>query len=261
MGFRRTRGNGNEPTLGGKRAVRLSGMEPALSREFMPLYGRFRVKGLEAPSVVGRRRPLVVLAECDYGIAELAYLIGDSNGYDVRLVEDGDQALGAVRALQPNLLVVSMRLPVVDGLEVIQQVRSDRDQLICHIPILVMDVQHDRRLVLSAFEAGADDYLEMPYELPVMLRSWRRVTGSSLRPSPLTALLNEDRTIRRVAISYLLEVQPEGLAFGLGELLWQPDPLVRALVRWALLRLGTDEAHAVLEERTRPAGSGMDAYG
>ncbi len=225
-------------------------MEPGLSREFGPLYGRFRLEGYEAPSVMGRRKPLVVLAELDDSVAELADLLGASNGYDVRRTDDGERAVDLIRALDPNLLVLSLRLPGMDGLEVIRRVRRHPDPLVQRIPILVMDVQHGEQAVMSAFRSGADDYLSMPYDLPVMLRSWRRVAAACLRPAPLTALLNEDAMVRQVALTFLLRRRPDGLVGGLGELLWQPDPTVRAAVRWALKRLGTPDAQAMLDRET-----------
>jgi CheY-like chemotaxis protein len=221
-------------------------MEPALSRTFGPLYGRFQIAGLEAPAVEGRRRPLVVLAEFDAGILQLTGMLADSNGYDVRTTDDGMQAYAMVRALHPDLLVVGHRLFGISGLDVVRRVRNCHDLLIERTPVLVMDVRHGTRAVLDAFRSGADDYLEIPNELNTLLRTWRRVTGDPHRPAPLAALLNEDDLIRRAALTYLLESQPTGLEKGLGELLWLPDPEMRATIRWALHRIGTAEARALL---------------
>ena len=242
--------SGQEPELGGRHSLRQTGMEPALSREFGPLYGRFRLEGLEAPPVEGRRRPLVVLADYDDSTAELAHLLADSNGYEVRRTDNGREAWGLVRALEPNMLVVNIRLPGINGLDLIQRVRSAVEETVSRTPILIMDARYGRQALLAAFKSGADDYLEMPYEVPVMLRCWHRVVKGPLRPPPLTALLNEDAMIRQVALSYLLEARPSGLEVGLGELLWQPDPVIRSAAQWALRWLGTEEALAVLE-RTR----------
>lgn len=237
---------GLEPRLGGRAALRITGMEPALSREFGPLYGRFRVRGLEAPDVVGRRRPLVILAEHDPDTANLIWLLADSNGYDVKVTHDGLEASRLVESCQPNLLVLNIRLSLLDGYEVIRSIRQSPDERIRAMPILLMDVHHRPRDVLAAFWAGVDDYLEMPYDIPVMLRCWRRVTAMCRRPSPLTALDNEDVMIQQVALAYLLERRPEGLITGLADFLWQPDPTMYTAVRWALRQLGTHEALSAL---------------
>lgn|SRR5574341_649171 len=237
-----------EPQLGGQRALHLSGMEPALSREFGPLYGRFRVEGLEAPPVMGRRRPLTVLADYDPDTAQLIHLLADSNGYEVRHSDDGLEAWRLARSLEPDLMVVGIRLTGIDGFEVIKRIRSDPNPTLRRVPLLVMDVRHRQQDVWAAFTYGADDYLEMPYDVPVMLRCWRRVLSSVRRPSPLTALHNEDAMIQQVALCYLLDVRPEGLVAGLGDLMWHQDSAMRASARWALRQLGTDEALAVLEQ-------------
>lgn len=251
---RRTRDlNGSEPALGGDHAAHLTGMEPALSRQFGPLYGRFRVRGLEAPSVTSRRRALVVFGEYDADTAQLIQLLVDSNGYEVRASADGLETLRLTQSLRPDLVVVNIRLAGVDGLRVIQAIRHDADDGLRCSPILVMDVQRRQQVILAAFEAGADDYLELPYDVPVLLRCWRRVTGAVRRPSPLTALQNEDVMIQQIALSFLLEMRPDGLVDGLIDLLAFPDPTIQIAVRWALRRLGSDEALAALQTcSTRP---------
>jgi CheY-like chemotaxis protein len=141
-----------------------------------------------------------------------------------------------------------MFLPTLDGAEVMRRVRSDANPVVARVPILVMDVRHWHQSVLMAFRSGADDYLTMPYEVQDLLRCWQRVAGGVRRPSPLTALLNADVTIRQTAIAYLLEMRPEGIIDGLRELLQHPDPVVRGEAHWALSRLGTPEALAALRQ-------------
>lgn len=242
--------SGREPRLGGVHQVRTTGHEPALGHDFRPLYGPVRIPGFEAPQVIGRRRPLVLLAECDDDTAELAAFLGESNGYDVRRIADGAEAWRMARVIEPNLLVLNIRLPHIGGLEIIQRIRQHHDKLISSIPVLVMDVHHRHQDVFAAFISGADDYLEKPYhDIRLLLRSWQRVLGNVRRPAPLTAMLNEDGLIRQVALSCLLRFRPQGLVAGLGELLWQPEPDIHAAVRWALARLDTPEAREILAQR------------
>ena len=240
MNQRRIGPNGREPRLGDDRyGQHLTGLEPALGRGFGPLYGRFRLVGFEAPPVVGRRCPLVVLAELDDSAAELGRPLAASHGSDGRRTDNGLEAWRLARVLEPNLLVIDSFLPSLDGFEVIRRVRADLNPLVSRMPILVMDVRHGQQDVLKAFRSGADDYLEMPYDVRVLLRCWRRVVGDIRRPSPLTALLSEDAIVRQVALSYLLDTCPAGLVDGLHELMRHPDPAVRDVVDWALQRLRT----------------------
>lgn len=247
MSHRYLKVSGNEPGLGGHQV--LTGMEPALSRDFQLRYGLFRMKGLEAPDVSGRRRPLVVLAERDPDTAQLVHLIADSNGYQVRLTNDGAEAWQLLRALLPDMLVTNLVLIGMGGLELIRRVRTGEQAWSQSLPVLVMDVHHRHQDVMAAFAGGADDYLEMPYDLGALLRCWRRLLSARRRPSPLTALQNEDAMIRQVALSDLLERCPDGLVDGLSGYLWHPDRTLRAAARWALRRVGTAEALAALAVR------------
>lgn len=241
--FQRT---GREPSLGGQDRAQLTGMEPSLGRDFAPVYGRFRVRGLEAPDVVGRRRPLVVFADHDPDTAHLIQLVATSNGYEVRATDNGHECSRLLGALQPDILILNIRLGGASGLDVIRRTRQDADEVIRSVPVLVMDVHSHPQDVLESFAAGADDYLEMPYDMHVMLRCWRRVTSAVRRPAPLTALQNEDTKIRQVALSHLMKHRPDGLVEGLSDLLWSASPEVSLQVRWALRQLGTPDALAAL---------------
>jgi len=238
--------NGTEPFLGGSRAIKITGLEPSMSHQFDSRYGPFHIRGLEAPPVEGRRKPLVVLAEFDDSTAELVCLLAESNGYDVRRTDDGSQAELMVKALEPDLIVTGLKLITTEGLALIGRIRALHDRLLARRPILVMDVRHGAPIVLKAFEQGADDYVELPCELPTMLKAWRRTAGTIRRPSPLSALLNDNDAVRNAALSFLINTQPEGLEDGLGELLWQPNPAVRSTIRWALQRIDSAEANALL---------------
>ncbi len=242
-----SRRTGREPTLGGRHSRAVNGREPALGEAFLSPYGPVRIPGLEAPTVSGRRRPLVVVAEFDSDTAELVNLLAGSNGYDIRRTDDGREAWAMVRALEPNLLVANHRLPGFDGLDLVRRVRQAPDPLLALMPIVIMDVRHRYQDVMDAFLCGADDYLEKPYnDIRLMLVCWRRAIAGLRRPSPLTALLNEDAMIRQVALSCILEQRPPGLIDGLADLLWQPDAQVQVAAKWALQRIGTPEALAAL---------------
>ena len=229
-----------EPALGGSRQERISGLEPALSREFGPLYGRFHVQGLEAPQADGRRRPRVIVGETDFDTGQLVKLVAESNGYEVIVFDNGQEILRHLSTAKPNLLVVNLWLTRLSGLELIRQLRHNDELSEFEMPILVMDVQRRKQDVLDAFGAGADDYLVMPYDLPVLLRCWQRVCGVHRKPSPLTAIQSEDAMVRQLALSYLIETRPSGVSDSFRELLDVADPSLQLTIRWALRQLGAD---------------------
>lgn len=74
---------------------------------------------------------------------------------------DGDEALAAARQ-QVDLVLLDLDLPGMDGLEVLRQLRQTKDRR--HLPVMVTSSRQDRERRLKAFELGADDIIDKPYE-------------------------------------------------------------------------------------------------
>lgn len=231
------RKSGLEPGI--SQQAELSGMEPSVKHHVDLIYGHFRVRGLEAPEVPGRRRPLVVLAHVDRELADLMGIIADSNGYSVKLTPSGEEAWRLVQALEPDLLVAGRRLVGMDGLTLVRRVRQDRNWLIAQMRILVINNVDQVDNILKVFWAGANDCCLLPVVVPTFLQDWQRILEKTWYPYSLAALLNEDDLIRDVALSHLLNHHPAGLSRGLNELLLAQDAHVRQLAEWALQRLGS----------------------
>lgn len=83
-------------------------------------------------------------------------------GYDVILTDSGEEGLRAIKSVQPDIVIVDKLMPGIDGLEVTRRLRNEPK--FAHLPILVLTGQSDLEDKLSAFEAGADDYLSKPFE-------------------------------------------------------------------------------------------------
>lgn len=87
------------------------------------------------------------------------------NGYDVSLAEDGVEALGVISRVQPDLTVLDVMMPRMDGLEVCRNLRStgyDR-------PILILTARDGVSDRVAGLDAGADDYLPKPFALEELL--------------------------------------------------------------------------------------------
>ena len=98
------------------------------------------------------------------------------NGYTVDLAEDGVEALEAIASERPDAVVLDVKMPRLDGLEVCRQLRSTGDDL----PILVLTARDSVSERVSGLDAGADDYLPKPFaleELLARLRALLRRTG------------------------------------------------------------------------------------
>lgn len=102
----------------------------------------------------------------------------DAEGYDLTLVEDGAAALAAVAAEPPDLILLDVMLPIVDGLETARRLRADG----CDVPILMLTARGAVGDRVAGLDAGADDYLVKPFalaELLARIRALLRRTGTS----------------------------------------------------------------------------------
>ncbi|MGR6968487.1 response regulator [Streptomyces cynarae] len=117
----------------------------------------------------------VLVAEDDEMQAELIRLSLLREGHTATVVHDGGSALEAVRRHRPDLVVLDLMLPVVDGFGVCRVLRRDDD-----IPVLMLTARSTEDDVLLGLELGADDYMTKPYsprELMARIRTVLRRSG------------------------------------------------------------------------------------
>lgn len=86
------------------------------------------------------------------------------HGYEVELAEDGESALDALALHPPDLVVLDLVMPRVDGLSVVRQTREWSP-----VPIIVLSARGDERDKVTALDLGADDYLTKPFGMEELL--------------------------------------------------------------------------------------------
>jgi two-component system response regulator MprA len=114
------------------------------------------------------RSPRVLVVEDDEDIALALQRSLRLEGYDVRISRDGAVALDDVRQFLPDLVLLDLGLPKVDGIAVAQQIRSDGD-----IPILMLTARDALESRVEGLDSGADDYLVKPFERQELLARMR----------------------------------------------------------------------------------------
>src|SRR3954469_6202367 len=117
------------------------------------------------PRVNTRERILVVDDEED--LLELVNYNLTKEGYRVEGVGTGEEALAAARRALPDLIVLDLLLPHVDGLEVCRLLKGDPKTQ--HIPIIMLTAKSEEADVVTGLELGADDYLTKPFSPRVLL--------------------------------------------------------------------------------------------
>jgi len=108
-----------------------------------------------------------------------------SHGYSVAEARGGDEALEAIRAGRPDLILLDVNLPGISGLDTCREIRRSMD-----VPIIMLTVRNSERDKVQALDAGADDYVVKPFgaeELMARIRAALRRAAPADSPPPFAA--------------------------------------------------------------------------
>ena len=108
-----------------------------------------------------RDRPLVLVADDDPDILQLVSLRLASSGYEVMAAGDGEQALNAALERTPDLALLDVMMPKLDGYEVTARLR--RNESTRHTPVILLTARVQEPDVARGTQAGADDYVKKPF--------------------------------------------------------------------------------------------------
>jgi DNA-binding response OmpR family regulator len=144
----------------------------------------------------------VLIVDDDDGIRTSLRIALEDQGYRVTEAPDGETALARLRDSAPDLVVLDLMLPGMDGFECCRLIRRVAD-----LPILIVSARGDSHDVVAGLEAGADDYIRKPFAVPELaarLRALRRrsraqveeptevvASGIVLRPQHGEAFVND----------------------------------------------------------------------
>ncbi|MGD8897565.1 MAG: response regulator transcription factor [Acidobacteriota bacterium] len=127
--------------------------------------------------------PRLLLVEDERSLARGLTDSFHDEGYEVRQVERGDEALAAVREFRPDVMVLDIMLPGRSGLDVLRQLREDGESL----PVLVLTAKGDVVDRVVGLELGADDYLPKPFAERELLARVRALLRRSQRSASAAA--------------------------------------------------------------------------
>lgn len=131
----------------------------------------------------------IVIAEDDDAIAHMVNMALGDGGYLCLRASDGEEALNVVRMHTPDLLILDVMLPRLDGLEVARRLKSD--VLLSKIPILMLTALASVENRVEGLEAGGDDYLVKPFDLRELTARVRALIRTAKREgdrNPTTSL-------------------------------------------------------------------------
>jgi two-component system phosphate regulon response regulator PhoB len=164
-----------------------------------------------AKTRVGTRERILVVDD-EEDLLELVSYNLSKEGYRVSCVATGEEALAEARKSLPELIVLDLLLPTVDGLEVCRLLKSDSKTQ--HIPIIMLTAKSEEADIVSGLELGADDYLTKPFSPRVLLARIKAL----LRRKPDSADDSASIRVRELMIhpgrhEVLIDGQPVDLTY------------------------------------------------
>lgn len=164
-------------------------------------------------------KPVLLVVEDDVDVAEMLSAYFHIQGYLVLIAYGGEEALAVCRSERPDVIILDIRLPDIDGYEVARRLRNNRRS--SDIPILFLTDKRSRADRLQGMELGADDYITKPFdiqELRLRVRNALRRTSHGSLTNPVTSLpegaLVDERLAELVGSTEwaILKVELENLA-------------------------------------------------
>jgi two-component system, OmpR family, phosphate regulon response regulator PhoB len=120
-------------------------------------------------------RQIVLVADDDADVRDLVAFRLDRAGYEVMAAADGQDALELARSRSPDIAVLDVMMPRLDGLQVTRQMRAI-DEL-ARVPVLLLTASVHEAAVKQGFEAGADDYMKKPFSPADLVARVRALLG------------------------------------------------------------------------------------
>ena len=126
----------------------------------------------------------VLVIEDDKNIADLLQMYLEKEGYAVTTAADGGQGLSKFRAIGPDLVLLDLMMPVMDGWSVCREIRKESE-----VPVIMLTAKGETDDKVAGLKSGADDYITKPFEMKevlarieaVLRRSDRKVADTDVR--------------------------------------------------------------------------------
>jgi adenylate cyclase len=109
-----------------------------------------------------RPRPLILIADDNFDNARIFQARLGAQGYDIITARDGEEALAAVKATLPDLILLDIMMPKMDGIDVCRHLKDDPS--LPFMPIIIITAKSGTQDVVTALDAGADEFLTKPVD-------------------------------------------------------------------------------------------------
>lgn len=154
----------------------------------------------------------ILVVDDEQDILELIRHTLNKEGYEVHVAANGQQAVEKAKKIKPDLILMDVMMPVMDGMEACRQLKEDTET--SDIAIIFLTARSEEFAELAGFEAGADDYISKPIRSRVLLsriRAILRRNSGNIAEEEVVKLEFEDLLIDRER--FMVEYQGKSLQF------------------------------------------------
>ena len=114
----------------------------------------------------------ILIVEDEESLLKLESILLTSRGYEVKGVADGQAALDVVFSMKPDLVLLDIMLPEIDGFEVCRQIKTN--EATKHIPVIMLTAKKSREDMARGEQVGADWYITKPFKSAMVIETIQR---------------------------------------------------------------------------------------
>ena len=128
----------------------------------------------------------ILIVDDDVNICELLRLYLEKEGFETHVVTDGLQAVGAFETIQPDIILLDIMLPGMDGWQICREIRQSSDT-----PIIMLTAKGETFDKVLGLELGADDYITKPFETKEVVARIKAVLRRTATQTPAEDIIKE----------------------------------------------------------------------
>lgn len=131
----------------------------------------------------------ILIVDDDNNISELISLYLNKECFDTQIAEDGEQALELFESYDPNLILLDLMLPGIDGYQVCREIRAKSN-----VPIMILSAKGEIFDKVLGLELGADHYMEKPFDAKLLVAQVKAILRRS-KPAAVTEEKNDEQIV------------------------------------------------------------------
>jgi len=123
---------------------------------------------------MSQKAKVLIVDDEPLNVDYLEQALEDAN-YQIITATNGEEALNKIQSEQPDLVLLDLAMPIMDGFAVLEQVKAD--QVLRDIPVIIISAEHDSKSVVKGIKQGAEDYLTKPVNADLLVKKVKEYLG------------------------------------------------------------------------------------